>query len=359
MRHILDGNAGSGLTRRAPRRATAPLQRTARSILRAARLRRVLPHVRAIALALAVHLLGCAPAAAAAPLDCGIAAPSDGPVVVTTRLAGVPAILRIPRVVDRPPIVLWHGFGPPAGERALMRALPLDGVPAVKVYLGLPLFGARSPAGGIDEMIRRQRKDFASLIFEPVVMGAARELPGVLAALRERHCMAAGERIGLFGFSAGGAAALVALEQRAVRVSAAVTLNASTGLSASVAALERATKRPYAWTPRARLLARRSDAVPHAGEIAAGDPAVALLLIHGTDDETVSPAETVSLYDALRRYYLRDRAGNRLRLSLVPGLSHSWGAGAADALLARDIGDWFDRFLPARDLPAGNESGRP
>lgn len=301
--------------------------------------------VSGMTLALAVHLLAWSPASAAEQLNCGVPAPNDRPVVVDTLLAGVPAILRVPKVITKPPIILWHGFGPPADPRALMIALPLDEVPAMKVYLGLPLFGARSPPGGTDEMIRRQRKDFASLLFEPVVMGAARELPAVLTALRARHCLAARGKIGLFGFSAGGAAALVALAQQEASVSAAVTLNASTGLNASIQALEHATKRPYPWTTRARLLARRSDAVLHAAEISAGKPPVALLLIHGADDETVSPSAAVNLYDALRPFYRRDGVGSRLHLDIWPGLSHSWGAAGTDPRLERDIAGWFNRFL--------------
>ena len=292
---------------------------------------------------LAAGLLHCGPAAAGASFRCGVAAPHDHPAVVTTRLAGVPAILRIPRVTTRPPIVLWHGFGPPAGERALMAALPLDEVPAVKVYLGLPLFGARAPPGGTDEMIRRQRQDVASLVFEPVVMGAARELSGVVHALQQRHCMAPDQKIGLFGFSAGGAAVLEALARRDPGVSTAVTLNASTGLSASIAAFERATRQPYTWTPRARLLAERSDAVRHAEDIAAGDPPVALLLIQGADDGTVSPSAAVALYDALTPYYRRDHAESRLRLTVIPRLSHAWAAPAVDPRLEREIARWLSR----------------
>lgn len=298
----------------------------------------------ALALGAATNLYG-GRAYAGDAFTCGIAAPNDRPAVVTTRLAGVPAVLRVPRKITKPPIILWHGFGPPASERALMGALPLDSVPAIKVYLGLPLFGARSPPGGTSELVRRQSRDFASLIFEPVVMGAARELPRVVRALRARHCLAPGARIGLFGFSGGGAAALVALEQRETTVGAAVTLNASTGLSASIAAFERATKRPYLWTPHARLLAKSSDAAPHAADIAAGEPPVALLLIHGADDATVSPAAAVGVYDALRPYYHRAHADSRLHLIIVPALSHSWGAVGADERLDRDIGSWFDRFL--------------
>src|SRR5262245_48723545 len=86
-------------------------------------------------LALIVAVVCGARATASEQVVCNIPAGSGGSVVVVSeRLAGVPAVLRIPRKVTRPPIVLWHGFGPPASEQALMDALPLDDVPAVKVY---------------------------------------------------------------------------------------------------------------------------------------------------------------------------------------------------------------------------------
>jgi hypothetical protein len=99
----------------------------------------------------------------------------DPVTMIETTLAGVPAILRVPKTITKSPIILWHGFGPPANERALMDALPLDDVPAVKVYLGLPLFGKRAEEGGVVALKRRQSTDFASLSFEPVVMGAAKD----------------------------------------------------------------------------------------------------------------------------------------------------------------------------------------
>jgi pimeloyl-ACP methyl ester carboxylesterase len=139
-------------------------------------------------------------------------------------------------------IVLWHGLGPPASERELMKALPLDDVPSVKVYLGLPLFGARAPSDGAESLARRQAEDYASRIFEPVVLGAAKELPAVLKTLREKRCLGPNDAIGLFGFSAGGTAALIALGEPDVPVRAAVTVNAPTGLSAAIDAMERATK---------------------------------------------------------------------------------------------------------------------
>jgi hypothetical protein len=86
---------------------------------------------------LSAGLAVAAPAADEA-FSCERDARASEVVAVTTTLAGVPVIVRFPNSVTKPPIILWHGFGPPASEGALMAALPLDDVPAVKVYLGLP-----------------------------------------------------------------------------------------------------------------------------------------------------------------------------------------------------------------------------
>lgn len=268
----------------------------------------------------------------------------DAITVVDTTLAGVPAILRIPTHVARPPVVLWHGFGPPADRQALMAALPLDEVPAIKVYLGLPLFGARAPARGADDLAHRQARDSASLIFKPVVLGAAEELPAVVANLQQRGCMRAHERISLFGFSAGGASVLLALMQRKVAVSSAILLNASTGLNASIQAMERVTKKPYAWTPAARALARASDAVAHAADIARGDPPPAVLLVQGAADSTLTPQPATALYAALRPLYRQPRRRDRLRFVLVPGMQHSWIDSAAAAGLRRTFAAWLRRY---------------
>jgi hypothetical protein len=64
---------------------------------------------------------------------CAAPAPGQPARVGEVDLAGVPAIIRVPTRVAAPPIVLWHGFGPPASEEALMALLPMDDVPAVKV----------------------------------------------------------------------------------------------------------------------------------------------------------------------------------------------------------------------------------
>jgi len=281
----------------------------------------------------------------APPFRCRDSASRTQVTIVDTTLAGVPATLRIPALVSKPPIVLWHGFGPPDSERALMEALPLDDVPAIKVYLGLPLFGTRAPTEGMREVVRRQNEDMAALVFKPAVVGAATELSAVIEALHRQECIRAGDTIGLFGFSAGGAAVLLALAERDVPISTAVILNASTGLSASVAAYERALKRSYTWTPAARELAQRSDAAGRAVDIARGNPPPALLIIHGKDDDMMPPQIAVSLHASLLPLYEKTNNGARARLEVTPGMTHAWTDAGSIEKMRSLVGDWYRRYM--------------
>lgn len=265
--------------------------------------------------------------------------------IVTTELAGVPAILRIPARPTKPPIILWHGFGAPANEDALMQALPLDDVPAVKVYLGLPMFGKRALPGGTEELVRRQKKDVGLEVFEPIVVGAANELPSVIRELERRGCMKKGEKIGLFGFSAGGASALLSLAEHRVAASAAVLLNPSTGLTASVQAFERATGQSYAWTPRSRALAARTDAANHVSDIARGTPPPAVLILDGAKDDLFAREGMNTLSDALGSHYAKAHEDERFRHHLVEGLSHNITGSHADDELGRQVSAWFNRYL--------------
>ncbi len=226
-----------------------------------------------------------------------------------------------------------------------MAALPLDDVPAVKVYLGLPLFGARSPAAGAETLAQRQAEDYSLRIFEPVVVGAAQELPRVLAALRDRKCPGASGKIGLFGFSAGGTAVLVALTEPNVPVGVAVTVNAPAGLKSAVDALERATQQPYTWSEGALQLAQRTDPVLHAREIATGQPPPALFLLHGGNDTVISAAGSAALEKALRPFYATSAARDRLSLVIAPGVSHDWSNPGTLPQVQRRVADWFNRYL--------------
>lgn len=261
-----------------------------------------------------------------------------------TDLAGVPAVVSIPAKVTRPPIILWHGFGPPDSEEALMAALPLEDVPAIKVYLGLPLFGLRAPAGGKAELVRRQKQDVGLLVFKPIVMGAVDELPTVVQELERRGCMKAGEKIGLFGFSAGGAAVLISLAEHKVPISSAVVLNPSTGLSASVDAYEHATGQHYAWSAESRVLAARSDAAGRAADIATGAPPPALLVLQGSEDDVIANQDLRKLADALRLRYAQDHATERFNESVVEGLPHQWANTPGQAEVRRQVAAWLDRY---------------
>jgi len=287
--------------------------------------------------------------AAVSPADtrpiCANPANSGAPLTKVTTLAGVPAILRIPAHVDKPPVILWHGFGPPASERAMMDALPLDDVDAVKVYLGLPLFGARAPAGGMKELARRQAEDVGLLVFKPVVVGAANELREVVDALQANGCMQRDAPIALVGFSAGGAAALDALSQRKVAVGAGVFINASTGLSASILAYEKATGKTYAWSPESRALAQQTDAIDHASAIAAHHPA--LLFLQGADDAVIDSRAASALFDRLKPLY--GSQPQHLQFTRPAGMSHQWAADPVTlANVQKATADWLNAHPPRR-----------
>ena len=225
-----------------------------------------------------------------------------------------------------------------------MAALPLDDVPAIKVYLGLPLFGRRAPAEGKAELVRRQTEDVGLLVFKPVVMGAVDELPAVVRELEQRGCMKVGEKIALFGFSAGGAAVLMSLAEHKVPISAAVALNPSTGLSASINAYEHATGQHYAWSPESRALAARSDVAGRVADIVNGTPPPALLELRGSEDDVVAKEDLRKLDDALRLRYAQANAAERFKDSVVVGLPHQWADQPGQAEVRRQVAAWFDQY---------------
>ncbi|MGF1543710.1 MAG: alpha/beta hydrolase family protein [Parvularculaceae bacterium] len=270
---------------------------------------------------------------------------APGVSVERTTLAGTPAILRVPDKIERPPVILWHGLGPPGEKNALMAALPLDDVPAVKVYLDLPLFGERLPAGGLAELPERQSRDYGMEIFAPVVVGAAEELSAVVEALNARIDGPAEGGVSLFGFSAGGAAVLLAPAERDVRIRSAVVLNAPNGLEGGVAAFEAVTGSTYSWTDDARSVAWRTDASARAAAGAGSAPRAAVLLVHGLSDEVVSPTGAEAIERALRPFYEAAGEGAQREIDLRDGLEHHWAvqdAGVVDPLRRR-VGDWLRR----------------
>jgi len=177
------------------------------------------------------------------------------------------------------------------------------------------------------------------------VVAAADELPAVVRELERQGCMRAGDRIGLLGFSAGGAAALLDLADRRVPIGTAILLNPSTGLSASVQAFEHATHRSYQWTPRSRALAARTDAVQRAADIAHGAPPPAILLIAWSEDDIIAHASLVELEKTLTPFYAKAGAVERFQHLTVQGLAHNLSDSRPEDQWSRRVSGWFNRYL--------------
>jgi dienelactone hydrolase len=263
--------------------------------------------------------------------------------------AGVPFVALPPDgTADRAPLVVaWHLASPPRSETAMAAALPLRGLPAWRVYLGLPMLGRRLPDGGLDEFFRRFREDMVLNVFEPVTDQAVDELPAALAALRRRLPIGDGPLV-LIGGSMGAWAAQRALTDTDLPVSAVALVSPAIRLASVVARYERLWDASYRWTARSLAIAERLDFVARAGEIAARD--VATLLVVGADDDEQGfrePAEQL-------RVALAQRSPQRAALVQIPGMGHALAdepglepapqtaqAARVDAVLV----DWLRRHL--------------
>lgn len=269
------------------------------------------------------------------------------PPVVRRTVAGVPVVIRAPAGLvgwprQAPLLVLWHGFESPADEDQLAEAVPLDELPVWRAYLGLPLLGHRLPRGGVGDLARRRDEDFLCRLLYPVVDGAVRELPGVLAALRSDLGLSGDVPLGLFGASFGATAALLALAEPGLRVRAAVLVGAAKDVSAPMAWAGAGTGRPYLWRYASRVQAARLDFVRRASEIAGATPP-ALLFLAAAGDAAVPAEDSRELVAALRGHYQQP---DRLSLAVLPQLGADLSAGSAGAaVIERHAQDWFARHL--------------
>ena len=219
---------------------------------------------------------------------------------------------------EAPLVVVLHMMDPPRSEAAMAAALPLRAVTAWRVYLGLPMFGSRMPAGGPDEVMRLAAEDALLNVIAPVIETAAAELPSAVQALRQQLQISEGE-IGLVGGSAGGAAVLLALADSDLPVAVAALINPASQASAVVEAGSRRFGVEYAWSQPSRAAADRLDFVRRAGEIAARRPSLPLLCVVGEDDDSAFVDSTNQLDSALGEAFgSRDSLG----FVTVPGLAH-------------------------------------
>lgn len=250
--------------------------------------------------------------------------------------AGVPYVAAPPESgrADAPVVVAWHLMDPPRTEAALAAALPLAGLDAWRIYLGLPLTGARAPEGGPE---RLGYEDAVLKMFGPAVAGAAEEFPAALAALRDELGLAGG-RLGLLGGSIGS---LVA-EQVATTtpVDSMVLVSPVTRLRAVVVANQRRYGVTYEWGPESDAVAATLDFVARAGEIAAPT----LLVVGADDDEEGILAPAAALHAALPGSELVTVPGMGHTLAEEPGVEPAPQTASA-AKVDRLAVDWLGRHL--------------
>jgi pimeloyl-ACP methyl ester carboxylesterase len=256
---------------------------------------------------------------------------------ITGTAAGVP-FLAVPPAGDRataPVVVAWHLMDAPRTEAAFAAALPLAGLDAWRIYLGLPLCGARLPEGGADELMRLGYEDAVQNLFGPITAQAAEEFGPALAELRERFGFRDGP-IGVLGGSIGAAVAQLVITGGGADVAAAVLVSPVTQLSAVVEAMGRQFGVSYPWSEPSRATADRLDFAARADEVAA---CPATLLVVGEDDDEQGFREPAGrLHDALAQRSVTTE------LAIIPGMGHA---------LAEEPG-----LEPAPQLPAAGEVDR-
>ncbi len=245
--------------------------------------------------------------------------PDASPIAGTA--AGVPYIAVPPssgRSADAPVVVAWHLMDPPRTEAAFAAALPLDGLDAWRIYLGLPMCGSRTPPDGQDELMRLGYEDAVLNIQGPVAAQAEREFGPALDGLHRE--LGIGSRpIGLLGGSMGAAVAQLVIAEGDVEISAAVLVSPLVQLRPAVEAIGRRFGVTYLWSGASLDVAGRLDFVARADQLAKrGQPAV--LLVVGTEDDPAGfrqPAER--LHAALSARYADPQ---RARLTMITGMGH-------------------------------------
>lgn len=260
----------------------------------------------------------------------------------TGRAAGVPYVALPPErdPGSAPLIVGWPMLDSPRSAADLAAALPLAGSKAWRVFVDLPLHGARTP-DDFERVLGEALTDPLLRLHVPVVRQAVQEFPRVVAGLRAE--LGATGPLGLVGGSLGGAVALTALTATTVPVATVALVNPVLTARSLVAVAEREFGVVYPWTPEAVETAERWDFVARAAEIAERVPASAVLLVSGGADHAEFRRDAALLRDALGTV-----------LVTVPGLAHAL-TDEADAAAAAssphteavdaELAAWFDARL--------------
>ena len=270
-----------------------------------------------------------------------------------TTIAGIPGLIAIPdRLVSSTPIVvMYHGFGPPAAPEALARAVPpIPG--AISFYPWLPLFGPRMGAGGTDDLVQRQTDDYVGRLLFPVMAQAAAELPKVVEEMSAFYHLSKRRPVVIFGFSAGGAVALLSLTESDLRPQGVIVMNAPLSISQAVDGYERQLGHLYSWTKAARRAAIRYDVGAHAPQIARLHSGTAFLFVQSDHDAGYSSAPASSVAVHLKAAASRYTPEPDIGAVIVPESDHyvldssrpkDLRGKAAEATARTLISDWITR----------------
>lgn len=267
---------------------------------------------------------------------------------ITGTAAGVPFTALPPAVaVDGPAplIVTWHMLDAPRTDAAFAAALPMAGVPAWRVHLGMPMCGARMVDGQVDAALEFARQDPLMAFLAPFTYQAADEFPAALTALRDQLPIDDGP-VGILGASLGGAVALQVLTAAGIPINSVALVNPAVRIRSAVRLFDDLTGHGYEWTDESRRTADELDFVVRVGNLTAPTP---LLLISGAQDHPEFRADAAALVETLRKKHAHP---NDIELVTVPDLAHPLAdepglepapqlpiARAVDAIVT----EWFNR----------------
>lgn len=225
---------------------------------------------------------------------------------ITGTAAGVPFTALPPAGgAAAPLIVTWHMLDAPRSDAAFAAALPMDGLPAWRVHLGMPMCGARMVDGSMDAGLELMRKDVLMSFLYPFVRQASEEFPAALASIRAQLPVDDGP-IGVLGGSLGGAVALRILADTEIPVFAGAVVNAAIRMRSVVDLFPG----DYPYDGESEKAADGLDFVAKADIIAGRAP---LLVVSGELDHPGLSADASDLVAAL---------GDRSELLTIPGLAH-------------------------------------
>ncbi|HEX2297352.1 MAG TPA: prolyl oligopeptidase family serine peptidase [Pseudonocardiaceae bacterium] len=237
---------------------------------------------------------------------------------LTGTAAGVPFTALPPAGAldgSAPLIVTWHMLDAPRTDAAFAAALPMSGVPAWRVHLGMPMCGARMVDGRVDAVIELAREDALMAFLAPFTHQAADEFPAALTALRDQLSVD-DEPVSVLGASLGAAVALQVLTAGETPIKAVVLVNPAVRIRSAVGLVEDLAGQAYRWSAESCKAADELDFVARAADLTAQPP---LLLVSGEWDHPELRTDAAALVEALHEHYAHP---DEVELNTVPDLAH-------------------------------------